>query len=133
MCPLSVSPSTTRPTNQGIGQFSIYPSQAYNLPTTNEQTVQISDTQTISPAIVNETRFQYIRDSNNQSPLLPPGPTLAVSGAFTSGGKSDGDRARLRKSLRAAELHLDRPRQALHQVWRTIASHHGLQPGGARL
>ena len=70
-------------TNQGVGQFSL-PSVGYNSHST-EQTVQISDTQVLSPNMVNETRFQYIRDTSNQSPLSTD-PTLNVLGAFTGGG-----------------------------------------------
>jgi hypothetical protein len=43
--------------NEGIGQFSLYPSQGYNLNDT-EQTVQISDTQTINSNVINETGLQ---------------------------------------------------------------------------
>jgi hypothetical protein len=63
-------------------------STGYNSNST-ENTVQITDTQIISPTIVNETRFQYIRDSDNQLPLSTD-PTLVVQGAFTSGGSSSG-------------------------------------------
>ena len=82
--------------------------------------MQISDTQIISPTIVNETRFQYIRDSDNQIPLSID-PTLIVQGAFTGGGSSQGNVDQQSGPLRAAELHLDRARQALHQVRRTAA------------
>ena len=71
--------------NAGIGQFSLA-STGYNSYST-EQMVQISDTQVISPNIVNETRFQFIRDSDNQNPLSLD-PALVVQGAFTSGGSS---------------------------------------------
>ena len=54
-------------TNEGIGGFSL-PTTGYNSHST-ENTVQISDTQVISPTIVNETRFQFIRDSDTQTPL----------------------------------------------------------------
>ncbi len=54
--------------------------------------MQITDTQIISPTIVNETRFQYIRDSDNQIPLSLD-PTLVVQGAFTGGGSSSGTTA----------------------------------------
>jgi hypothetical protein len=74
-------------TNGGIGQFSL-PSVGYNS-NSSEQTVQISDTQVISPTIVNETRFQYLRDSSNQIPLSTA-PTLVVQGAFTGGGSPSG-------------------------------------------
>jgi len=73
--------------NAGIGEFSL-PTVGYNSHST-ENTVQITDTQVISPTIVNETRFQYIRDSDNQLPLSTL-PTLIVQGAFTSGGSSSG-------------------------------------------
>src|SRR5271166_5132117 len=73
--------------NEGIGQFSL-PSVGYNSHST-EQTVQISDTQIISATIVNETRFQYIRQTSNQNPLSTD-PTLVVQGAFTSGGSPEG-------------------------------------------
>jgi hypothetical protein len=73
--------------NDGIGGFSL-PSTGYNALNT-EQTVQISDTQIISPTIVNETRFQYIRDTDDQTPLSID-PTLNVLGAFTGGGSMQG-------------------------------------------
>ncbi len=73
--------------NGGIGAFSLA-STGYNSNST-ENTVQITDTQIISPTIVNETRFQFIRDSDNQTPLSLD-PTLVVQGAFTSGGSSQG-------------------------------------------
>ena len=41
---------------------------------------------------MNETRFQYIRDSDKQTPLSTD-PTLMVQGAFTSGGSSSGTTA----------------------------------------
>ncbi len=73
--------------NEGIGQFSL-PSQGFNSHST-EQTVQISDTQVLSPTMVNETRFQYIRDSSNQIPISDQ-PTLNVLGAFNGGGSPEG-------------------------------------------
>ena len=74
--------------NDGVGQFAL-PSQAYNVANT-EQTLQISDTQILSKNVVNETRFQYIRDRNNQTAqnFLP---TKSVPGAFTEGGNSMGN------------------------------------------
>ena len=73
--------------NAGIGGFSL-PTTGYNSHST-EQTVQISDTQIINPNIINETRFQYIRDSDNQYPLSFD-PTIVVQGNFTGGGSSAG-------------------------------------------
>jgi Carboxypeptidase regulatory-like domain/TonB dependent receptor len=73
--------------NTGVGQFAL-PTLGSNSHS-SEQVVQISDTQVISPTIVNETRFQYIRNSSNQIPLSFA-PTLVVQGAFTGGGSSAG-------------------------------------------
>jgi Carboxypeptidase regulatory-like domain len=74
-------------TNDGVGQFSL-PSQGYNV-TNTEETLQISDSQIFGAKIVNETRFQYIRDRNNQNAQSPL-PTIGVPGAFTTGGNSQG-------------------------------------------
>ena len=90
-------------TNSGIGQFSL-PSQAYNTNGT-EHTIQVSDTQVFSERIVNQSRFQYLHDSSNQTPqyspftaggtpagclLLVPPCQVSVLGAFTGGGNSTG-------------------------------------------
>ena len=74
-------------TNSGVSQFALQ-SQAYNV-LNQENTLQISDTQVISDHVVNETRFQYGRDRNNQSADNNT-PTVTVQGAFTSGGNSMG-------------------------------------------
>ena len=74
--------------NEGVGQFSL-PSQAYNTAST-EHTVQISDTQVVSANIVNETRFQYLHDSSNQT-VQSFQPTVSVLGAFTGGGNQIGN------------------------------------------
>jgi hypothetical protein len=71
--------------NLGVGQFSL-PSQAYNVNHT-EQTFQISDTQLFGPKIVNETRFEYLRDRNDSSPIATDA-TLNVQGAFVGGGNT---------------------------------------------
>jgi hypothetical protein len=73
--------------NAGIGQLALA-SQAYNTDNT-EQVLQVSDTQTYGAKIVNETRFQYIRDRNNQV-ALDLSPTVSVSGSFIGGGNSQG-------------------------------------------
>ena len=90
-------------TNDGIGQFSL-PSQAYNTNGT-EHTIQVSDTHVISERTVNQARFQYLHDSDTQTPQYSsftgggnPGGCLlqtlpceiSVLGAFTGGGNSTG-------------------------------------------
>jgi hypothetical protein len=80
----------THDTNQngGLGTFSL-PSQAYDVNST-EQTLQLSDSQIVSPKIVNETRFQFQHDNTHQLPFST-GISLQVQGAFTGGGSSGGD------------------------------------------
>jgi hypothetical protein len=87
---LTVRYQVTHSTSQdgGLGQFSL-PSQAYNLNST-EQTLQLSDTQIVNPKIVNETRFQFMRENNHQLPY-GSAPELQVQGAFVGGGNSSGD------------------------------------------
>ncbi|MGH9499616.1 MAG: carboxypeptidase regulatory-like domain-containing protein [Terriglobales bacterium] len=88
-------------TDDGIGQFSLL-TQGYDS-TQLEHTFQVSDTQVVSPTMVNETRFQFVRDENDQNPgcVAPstevPGalssfsclePTTSIVGAVTGGGNS---------------------------------------------
>ncbi len=52
-----------------------------------EHTIQASDAFIINDRIVNETRFQYLRDVDRTTPVsITPG--VSVSGAFSSGGSS---------------------------------------------
>jgi hypothetical protein len=73
--------------NDGVSGFSLQ-SQAYNV-NNDEHTLQISDTQVLSSKIVNETRFQYIADRDNQA-AISTAPAVTVQGAFTSGGNNSG-------------------------------------------
>jgi hypothetical protein len=73
--------------NSGLGQFSL-PSQAYDENET-EHSLQISDTQILSPQVVNETRFQWEREVSDQLPFAT-GTQIQVQGAFTTGGNSQG-------------------------------------------
>ena len=74
--------------NNPQGQFTL-PSQGYNSDST-EHTLQISDTQIIGAKIVNETRFQYLRELDNQFALNAQ-PSLNVLGSFDGGGNSQGN------------------------------------------
>jgi Carboxypeptidase regulatory-like domain len=76
-----------RQDNNGIGLFDL-PSTGYNSLET-EQTLQISDTQILNPKIINETRFQFIREASNQAPLSTA-PTVNVQAAFVNGGSAHG-------------------------------------------
>jgi hypothetical protein len=70
-------------TNNGIGQ-TVLPSQAYDSAST-EQTVQIGDTQIFGAKVINETRFQYLRDNDGQT-ALDRNPSVNVLGSFIGGG-----------------------------------------------
>ncbi|HEY6386040.1 MAG TPA: carboxypeptidase regulatory-like domain-containing protein, partial [Candidatus Acidoferrum sp.] len=74
-------------TADSVGSFNLA-SLATNS-TNVENTLQVTDTQTVSPTIINETRFQYIRESNNGNPLTTT-PEISVPGAFVSGGNTSG-------------------------------------------
>jgi hypothetical protein len=93
-------------TNSGVSGFSLQ-SQAYNV-LNYENTVQISDTQVLSPKAVNETRFQYTADRDSQA-AADTDPTTTVQGAFTGGGNNSGtvrdnqDRFELQDYVTAAE------------------------------
>ncbi|GGH00784.1 TonB-dependent receptor [Silvibacterium dinghuense] len=84
---LRYSLQRTTQSNAGVGQFELA-SQAYNSDNT-EQSIQFSDTQMYSPHVVNETKFQYIRDRNNQTPAETSA-TVTVQGGFTGGGNNTG-------------------------------------------
>jgi len=73
--------------NAGVGGFNL-PSTGNNTEST-EHTLQVGDTQTFGAKAVNETRFSYVRDGSNQTPLNTS-PTIVVPGAFTGGGSSAG-------------------------------------------
>lgn len=70
--------------NQGMGGFTLA-SRADTYHHT-QQTVQATDTQTISPHVVNETRFQYIRDEQTQAPVTANLAALNILGEFSTGG-----------------------------------------------
>jgi Carboxypeptidase regulatory-like domain len=71
----------------GSASFDL-PSFAYNSLET-EHTFQASDTQTLSARTINETRFQFVRENNNQNPLTTT-PTIQIQGAFVGGGNTSG-------------------------------------------
>jgi len=74
-------------TNSGVSQFALE-TQGYNV-NNHENTLQISDTQVLGANVINETRFEYIRDRDNQV-AQDTTPTVTVQGAFTGGGSNDG-------------------------------------------
>ena len=96
----------TQQVNGGIGQFALA-SQGFNSNSTI-QTLQVSNSQVLSPRIVNDTRFQYVRSRTSQTPNSLD-PAVVVQGAFTGGGNNIGfyrdnqDRYELQNYVSAAE------------------------------
>ena len=73
--------------NQGVGGFSL-PSTAFNSLNT-ESSVRLTETAVLSSAVINETRFQFQRNtSDRMGDSLTP--TVQVLGAFTGGGSNVG-------------------------------------------
>ncbi|HLI77457.1 MAG TPA: carboxypeptidase regulatory-like domain-containing protein [Acidobacteriaceae bacterium] len=71
--------------NAGLGNFTL-PSAAYNSTSRTEE-LQLSDTQTFSSKLINETRFEWERDRTADFPLNS-GPLINVQGTLTAGGAS---------------------------------------------
>jgi Carboxypeptidase regulatory-like domain len=73
--------------NDGISTTSL-PGQAYNS-TSSEHQLQFTDTQIFHDTIVNETRFQYLRDYAANNPVST-GFAFSAPGYVTGGGNSSG-------------------------------------------
>ena len=73
--------------NSGIGQFTL-PSRAYDS-TMNGETLQLTETATLSPTAINETRLEYERTRQDQT-ADTLAPALNVLDSFQSGGSTQG-------------------------------------------
>jgi hypothetical protein len=73
--------------NQGVGDFNL-PSRAYNSSGT-QHTIQLTETAVINQKVINETRFQFERDSSIRQGGLNA-TTIRVQDAFTGGGAQVG-------------------------------------------
>ncbi len=80
---------------QGVGSFNLA-SRAYDTRSA-ENTVQVTETSVLSPRLINESRFQYMRanssmlDNNTAAAII-------VSGAFSAGGAQVGNSGSLTNS-----------------------------------
>ncbi len=72
-------------TNSGIGNLTL-PTAASNTSSLSN-IVQMSDTQTWSPKLINETRFEYEREHTSSTPVSNS-PFVSVSGSFSGGGSN---------------------------------------------
>lgn len=73
--------------NQGVGQFSLR-DQGYNA-SSSENTIQLSDSQIFGNNVINDTHFEFRRDSSSQTPASAT-PQVQVSGLETFGGSASG-------------------------------------------
>jgi len=73
--------------NVGVGGL-VLPIAGYTS-NTAETTLQLSDTQVVTPRVINETRFEYQRESATET-ALSTDPTIQVQGNFTGGGAPTG-------------------------------------------
>jgi hypothetical protein len=79
--------TNTKADNVGASDFSL-PERAFSRSNTT-QTFQVTETAILSPVLMNETRFQYIRTRANQNGdnVIP---TIVVQDAFIAGGSQVG-------------------------------------------
>ena len=76
-----------RTENAGVGDFSLL-SRAYDTSTT-QQTLRLTETSVINQKVINETRFQYVRErQQREGDNSQPG--IRVLDAFTGGGSQIG-------------------------------------------
>ena len=73
--------------NQGVGGLDLFSTGDNTLST--EFTIQATDTQILSPKVINETRFEYQRPTSDATPFSTA-PTVSVQGSFVSGGSNSG-------------------------------------------
>jgi len=71
----------------GVGSL-VLPTAGYNS-STSETTLQVSDTQVLSQRVINETRFEYQRESATEN-ALNTSPSIQVQGNFSGGGAPTG-------------------------------------------
>lgn len=102
--------------NAGVGQFSLL-ERAFDTAST-QQTFQLTETAILTPTVINETRFQYIRarSERNADNTIP---TINVFDAFVGGGSQVGQ----------AFNSDDRYELQNNTTW-VWGAHHSLKAGG---
>src|SRR6185369_2509290 len=81
--------------NAGVQGFTL-PERGYNTLAVN-QNVQVTETAILNPTMINETRFQFTHNRNEQTGSNSI-PALDVSGSFSSGGSQVGESVNVRQS-----------------------------------
>ena len=77
--------------NTNNGSNNALPSQG-STSTSGDETIQVSDTQVLSDRVINETRFEWERETSNKTPFNI-GTGVSVSGYFSAFGHSGGEGA----------------------------------------
>ena len=77
----------TQRENSGIGDFNLL-SRAFDT-STSQHSIQLTETAILTPSIINETRFQFVRSSREQEGDNSI-PAIRVLDAFTGGGSQVG-------------------------------------------
>jgi hypothetical protein len=73
--------------NDGVG--GLFLQDQWINTTTTEHTLQLSDSQVLTTKVINETRFQYLRENSTSIPVSTVA-TISVPGAFIGGGATGG-------------------------------------------
>jgi hypothetical protein len=84
--------------NVGVGGL-VLPSAGYNS-STSETTLQVSDTQIVSPHVINETRFEYQRETATEK-ALSTDPYINVQGNVQAGGAATGSSSDIQNHFEA--------------------------------
>jgi carboxypeptidase family protein len=101
--------------NSSVGQFNLA-ANATNLLET-EHTIQLTDTQTVNPTVINEIRFQYLHD-DTLTTAVNPGTNVDVGGAFSGVGSGGGSVSDIEEHYEFQDI-----------VYKTFAKH-SLKLGG---
>jgi hypothetical protein len=126
--------------NDGVGQFNLAQLGTNDLET--EQTFQATDTQIFGAHVVNETRFQYLRDNSLTTPTNGS-PTVNVGGAFTGNGGGGGTISDIQNHFELQNItYINRGKHAWkvggrlrtnHDTNSTAANFNGVYSFGSRL
>ena len=99
-------------TMSGVGGLSL-PGSGSNS-SDSETTIQISDTQVINPRVINETRFEFQRETASSLTPQNTTPSIGVQGNFSSGGSNSGTFDDASGPSGSAELYVDSVEQELY-------------------
>ena len=112
---------TSSTDNGGVGQYNL-PSQANNS-SSYEHNFRVTDTQIITPTMINETRVQLVREHTEQNALFAS-PQYQVRDTFTAGGSNGGNSADDQNRVEL-QNYTSKVRETLHEIRLLFAREHG--------